>query len=76
LDSILQVPAAFTLSAWNADSTMNSTIELLWKQATMDTYDDVGNLNPWDGARMYARFKGEVVLVQTFVFDPLLKSSF
>jgi hypothetical protein len=76
LDSILQVPAAFTLSAWNADSTMNSTIELLWKQATMDTYDDFGNLNPWDGARMYARFKGEVVLVQTFVFDPLLKSSF
>ena len=42
----------------------------------MDTYDDDGNLNPWDGARMYARFKDEVVLVQTFVFDPLLTRPF
>ena len=76
LDSILQVPPAFTLSAWNVDSTLTSSIELLWKEPTMDTYDEEGNLNPWDGARMYARFRGEVVLVQTFVFDPLLKSSF
>ena len=76
LDSIMQVPAAFTLSTWNADSTITSNIELLWKQPTMDTYDNDGNLNPWDGARMYARFNGEIVLVQTFVFDPLLRDSF
>jgi len=76
LDSIKRVPPAFTLSAWNADSTKTSSIELLWKQPTMDTYDDDGNLNPWDGARMYARFKDEVVLVQTFVFNPLLTRPF
>ena len=76
LDSIKQVPPAFTLTAWNADSTVTANVELLWKKPTMDTFDEAGNLKPWDGARMYARYKGEIVLVQTFVFDPLLSASF
>ena len=76
LDSILTVPPAFTLSAWNADSSVVSNVELLWKLPTMDTYANEGKLNPWDGARMYARYKGEVVLVQTFAFNPLLTSPF
>lgn len=72
LDSINTVDPAFTLTSWNQDSTSTSSVELFWKKATMDTYDENGELNPWDGARMYARFKDEVVLVQTFVFNPLL----
>jgi len=48
-------------------------ISLYWKAPVSDTYDDNGNLNQWDGARMYAVYKGEVVLVQRFVFDPLLQ---
>ena len=35
----------------------------------MDTYNDAGELNQWDGARMYARYRDELVLVQRFVFD-------
>jgi hypothetical protein len=47
-------------------------VELFWKAPVTDTYDDYGNLNEWDGARMYAVYNGEVVLVQRFVFDPII----
>ena len=60
---------AMTMKAWSKDSSEPETIELLWKDPIMDTYNDEGVLNTWDGARMYARYKGETVLVQRFVFD-------
>jgi hypothetical protein len=46
---------------------------LYWKAPISDTYDDNGELNKWDGSRMYAVYKDEAVLVQRFVFDPLLE---
>lgn len=73
LDSLLNLASpAFKLRAWSSDSRASEEISLYWKNPTSDTYDDEGNLNRWDGARMYAEYNGEVVLVQRFVFDPLL----
>ncbi|MDE0979764.1 MAG: hypothetical protein OSA78_07210 [Flavobacteriales bacterium] len=60
---------ALTLRAWNWDATSPEEIELFWKDPIMDTYNDAGELNQWDGARMYARYRDEFVLVQRFVFD-------
>lgn len=60
---------AITMRAWSRNSSEPEIIELLWKDPIMDTYNDAGELNTWDGARMYARYKGETVLVQRFVFD-------
>lgn len=73
LDAKLSQPAAFTMRAWGRGQTEPTTIELLWKDPVEDQFDEDGALMPHDGSRMYARFRGEVVLVQRFVFDPLLK---
>lgn len=64
-----ETPPAITMRAWPINSSEPEIIELLWKDPIMDTYNDAGELNTWDGARMYARYKGETVLVQRFVFD-------
>lgn len=47
-------------------------IDLFWKSPVTKTYDDEGNVNPWDGDRMYGIFDNEVVLVQRYTFDPLM----
>lgn len=72
-DSLLNraVPA-FRLRAWGGQAEAANEIELYWKAPISDTYDDNGDLNEWDGSRMYAVYKNEAVLVQRFVFDPLL----
>ena len=73
-DSLLnRATPAFNLRAWSEGDSVPNQISLYWKAPVSDTYDDNGNLNQWDGARMYAAYKGEVVLVQRFVFDPLLQ---
>lgn len=73
-DSILNsATPAFNLRAWSKQDSVPNEIALYWKAPVSDTYDDNGNLNEWDGARMYAVYKGEVVLIQRFVFDPLLQ---
>jgi len=73
-DSLINLAEpAFTLTAWSAEQVEPNSIDLFWKSPTSDTYDDNGNLNEWDGARMYAVYKNEAVLVQRFVFDPLLQ---
>tara|TARA_B110000285_G_scaffold235415_2_gene316992 strand:- start:1498 stop:2535 length:1038 start_codon:yes stop_codon:yes gene_type:complete len=69
LNTLSATKPAITMRAWSANSEEPETIELLWKDPIMDTYDDDGELNEWDGARMYARYRGETVLVQRFVFD-------
>jgi len=73
-DSLLnRSEPAFRLRAWGQDEEAPNEIELYWKAPISDTYDDNGELNEWDGSRMYAVYKGEAVLVQRFVFDPLLE---
>ena len=73
-DSLLnRAEPAFRLRAWGRDEDVSNEIELYWKAPISDTYDDNGELNEWDGSRMYAVYKDEAVLVQRFVFDPLLE---
>jgi hypothetical protein len=73
-DSLLnRAEPAFRLRAWGQDEEVPNEIELYWKAPISDTYDDNGELNEWDGSRMYAVYKDEAVLVQRFVFDPLLQ---
>ncbi len=70
-DSLMtRAKPAYTLKAWSLGQIEPDNIDLYWKAPTSDTYDDNGNLNPWDGSRMYAVYKNEAVLVQRFVFDP------
>ena len=73
-DSLLnRAEPAFRLRAWGQYEDVPNEIELYWKAPISDTYDDNGELNKWDGSRMYAVYKDEAVLVQRFVFDPLLE---
>ena len=73
-DSLLnRAEPAFRLRAWGQDQEVPNEIELYWKAPISDTYDDNGELNKWDGSRMYAVYNEEAVLVQRFVFDPLLE---
>ena len=73
-DSLLnRAEPAFRLRVWGQDEDVPNEIELYWKAPISDTYDDNGELNEWDGSRMYAVYKDEAVLVQRFVFDPLLE---
>lgn len=73
-DSLLnRAEPAFRLRAWSRQGEAPNEIELYWKAPISETYNDDGELNKWDGARMYAVYKGEAVLVQRFVFDPLLE---
>lgn len=74
IDSLLNTASpAFTLRAWGKGSTRPDSIQLYWKAPISETYDDLGRKNKWDGSRMYGRVNGdEVVLVQRFVFDPLI----
>lgn len=73
VDSLAQTQPAFVLRAWGADGRRDS-IALYWKAPTLETLDEQGNALPWDGARMYGNYRGEWVLCQRFVFDPLLRS--
>ena len=49
----------------------DSTQSLHWKAPIMEEYNLDGTLMTHDG-RMYAVVNGEVALVQTFVFNPIL----
>lgn len=75
LDSMLtRATPAFTLRAQSENALETDSIQLYWKSPAVVEYDDMGEPLPWDGSRMYGRVNGdEIVLVQRFVFDPLLK---
>ena len=73
-DSMFQrAQPVFVLRAWSRTDSLPEEIKLYWKAPVSDSYDDNGNLNQWDGSRMYAIYRDELVLVQRFVFDPLLQ---
>jgi len=71
-DSLIATRPAYILRAQGVHQAKPDSIELYWKQPTLDAFDEQGRLLPWDGARMYARVRGEIVLVQRYVFDPLI----
>ena len=73
-DSLLNTSAAYTVSVTD-NVGGKKKIDLYWKTGGAPLYDELGNTLPWDGARMYSVVNGDdVVLVQRFVFDPILQS--
>lgn len=73
LDSIQRITPAFELQAWDQTG-RRDTIQLFWKAPTLEAFDENGQPLPWDGARIYGKYRGEWVLCQRYVFDPLIRS--
>lgn len=71
LDFSNQTPA-FTMRAWGKGESNPVSIDLFWKDPIETQFDESGEPMQHDGSRMYAKFKGEVVLIQRYVFDPLI----
>ena len=71
-DSVRQSVPAWDLIVAYRDGEMRR-IQLFWKQKIQNVPDEIGNILPFDESRMYAAFNGELALVQTFVFNPILK---
>ena len=72
-ESLLNSQAAFTLRVLER-SGKTKKIDVYNKPATVQqVIDDSGEIYPYDTARMYGVVNGDdVVLIQTYVFDPLL----
>ena len=72
-DSLRNASAAFELTAMGKDG-RREDIYLHWKPRTGLDRDAEGNLMEHDGEQMYGvTSEGEVVMVQRFVFDPLIR---
>ena len=72
-DSLRNASAAFELTAMGKDG-RREDIFLHWKPRTGLDRDAEGNLMEHDGEQMYGvTSEGEVVMVQRFVFDPLIR---
>jgi hypothetical protein len=72
-DSLVNSDPAFTLRV-TENTGKTKKVDLYWKSASTQYIDENGMVLPWDGSRMYGVVnKGDVVLVQRFVFDPLLQ---
>ena len=70
-DSLRSSPLAWNIKVDYKDG-REVNLDLHWKAPIMEEYDTEGRLLPHDGSRMYAVYKGECALVQTFVFNPIL----
>lgn len=71
-EGLLNTQAAYTVRVTNTNGVVKK-IDLYWKPATAQELDPYGEPAIVDQARMYGVVAGsDVVLVQRFVFDPLL----
>ena len=71
-ESLLNTQAAYTIRVMNRSNEVKK-IDLYWKPTTTSEMDANGDMVMIDQARMYGVVGGsDVVLVQRFVFDPLL----
>lgn len=71
-DSLKQLPPAYTLRVTD-NAGEAKELQLYLKKPVIDAHDEFGNIEPWDLARMYFVYQGQVGLVQLFVFDPMIK---
>ncbi|MDA0946010.1 MAG: hypothetical protein RLZZ314_578 [Bacteroidota bacterium] len=72
-DSLRQAKPAFVLRAWGRDG-RSSSVQVHWKPRTGLDRDATGELMAHDGEHLYGVTEhGEVVLLQRFVFDPLIR---
>ena len=70
-DSLIQTQPAWTLNVHYKDG-RDIPMTLYWKTPIIEEYDLNGERMSHDGSRMYALVNGEVALIQTFVFNPIL----
>ena len=70
-DSLRASPPAWELEVRYRDG-RTQPMTLHWKAPIIEEFDEQGQLMDHDGSRMYAVVNGEVALVQTFVFNPIL----
>ena len=70
-DSLSQSQPAWQLDVRYKDG-RHLPMTVYWKAPIMEEYDLDGTLMEHDGSRMYAIVHGEVALIQTFVFNPIL----
>ena len=70
-DSLIQSPPAWELEVRYKDG-RSVPMTLHWKPPILNETDDAGNPMDHDGSRMYAVVNGEVALIQTYVFNPIL----
>ena len=73
-DSLRSTSPAFRLTA-SGKSGDEKHLDVYWKPRTGLDRNELGDLMEHDGERMYGVTEGnEVVLLQRFVFDPLLRT--
>lgn len=73
-NAILTSPPTFTISVEENSGNINS-IDLYLRPATTTTYDENGNVNPWDVGHYWARTKeNQLAIAQTFNFGPMVNA--
>jgi hypothetical protein len=73
-NAILSSTPTFTISVEENSGAINS-IDLYLRPATTTTYDENGNVNPWDVGHYWARTKdNELAIAQTFNFGPMVNA--
>jgi len=71
-DSVKQSVPAWDITVAYRDGELRN-LQLFWKPKIQEIPDGYGNILRFDNSRMFGGYKGELALVQTFVFDPILK---
>ncbi len=73
-NTILTSPPSFTISVEENNGSLNS-IDLFLRPATTVTYDENGNVNPWDVGYYWAKTKdNELAIAQSYNFGPLINA--
>lgn len=74
-DSLGRTVPQFTFRVKGNDGDVRELM-LYRKPKVIDSYDEQGNIVPWDQARMYSQCFGEIGLAQLFVFGPMVSTTY
>ena len=74
-DSLRNTVPAYTFRVTGNSGEVRE-LKLYRKPKVTDIYDEAGNIDPWDQARMYSQCFGEIGLAQLFVFTPMVTTSY
>lgn len=74
-DSLRATSPAYTFRVTTNSGELRELM-LYRKPKVSDIYDEAGNVDPWDQARMYSQCFGEIGLAQLFVFTPMVSTTY
>lgn len=74
-DSLRATSPTYTFRVTGNDGEVRE-LSLYRKPKVTDIYDEAGNVDPWDQARMYSQCFGEIGLAQLFVFTPMVSTTY